>query len=74
MQMSTPQRSSLLRLTLIYTSQHTVSFTTDLKPERRSNEDKYLKKRSKAAEINDIDSSLTHYVTIYMKNSLNIDI
>ena len=31
----------------MYTSQHTVSFTTHLKPERRSNKDKYLRKRSK---------------------------
>ena len=72
---------SLLRLTLIYTSQHTVSFTTDLKPERRSNEDKYLKKRSKAARnqwYRQQSHTLCHYIwnihwiSIYMGDRIAV--
>ena len=43
------KEASLLRLALIYTSQHTVSFTSYLKPQRRSNKDKHLRTRSKGA-------------------------
>ena len=70
-----------LLMTLIYTSQHTVYFTTNLKPERRSNEDKYLRRRSKAARnqwYRQQSHTLCHYIwnihwiSIYMGDRIAV--